>query len=175
MTREQYDAAVTQETQTFTAAETEAASGGYPGGVPPFRRSESPAGRSPSSYSGTSYGDPSSVTQAMNTPPYGENYGYGSGGSSAQPAQPDDTRRHNGTRSHARHGGNDEASRAARQAYPQDGYQGTGSYPADDYQGTGSYPAGGYPTSGYSTGGYPDAGHHGQCQWPPGQWPSRPV
>ena len=163
MTREQYDAAVTQETQTFTAAETEAASGGYPGGVPPFRRSESPAGRSPSSYSGTSYGDPSSVTQAMNTPPYGENYGYGSGGSSAQPAQPADTRRHNGTRSHARHGGNDEASRAARQAYPQDGYQGTGSYPADDYQGTGSYPAGGYPTSGYSTGGYPDAGHHGNA------------
>ena len=166
MTREQYDAAVTQETQTFTAAETEAASGGYPGGVPPLRRSESPADRSkadrsPSSYSGTSYGDPSSVTQAMNTPPYGENYGYGSGGSSAQPAQSDDTRRHNGTRSHARHGGNDEASRAAQQAYPRDGYQGTGSYPAGDYQGTGSYPAGGYPTSGYSTGGYPDAGHQG--------------
>ena len=147
MTREQYDAAVTQETQTFTAAETEAASGGYPGGLPPFRQSESSAGRSPSSYSGTSYGDPSSVTQAMNTPPYGENYGYGSGGS---PAQPDDTRRPNGTRSHARHGGNDEASRAARQAYPQDGHQGTG-----------SYPAGGYPTGGYSTGGYPDAGRQG--------------
>ena len=156
MTREQYDAAVTQETQTFTAAETEAASGGYPGGLPPFRQSESSAGRSPSSYSGTSYGDPSSVTQAMNTPPYGENYGYGSGGS---PAQPDDTRRHNGTRSHARHGGNDEASKAARQAYPQDGYQGTGSYPAGDYQGTGSYPAGGYPTGGYSTGGYPTGGY----------------
>jgi len=161
MTREHYDAAVTQETQTFTAAETEAASGGYPGGVPPFRRSESPAGRSPSSYSGTSYGDPSSVTQAIATPPYGENYGYGSGGS---PAQPDDPRQHNGTRSHARHGGNDEASRAARQAYPQDGYQGTGSYPAGDYQGTGSYPTGGYPTGAYptgeySTGGYPDAGH----------------
>lgn len=156
MTREHYDAAVTQETQTFTAAETEAASGGYPGGVPPFRRSESPAGRSPSSYSGTSYGDPSSVTQAIATPPYGENYGYGSGGS---PAQPDDPRQHNGTRSHARHGGNDEASRAARQAYPQDGYQGTGSYPAGDYQGTGSYPTGGYPTGEYSTGGYPDAGH----------------
>ena len=74
MTREQYDAAVTQETQTFTAAETEAASGGYPGGMPPFRQSES-------SYSGTSYSDPSSVTQAMNTPLYGENYGYGSRGS----------------------------------------------------------------------------------------------
>ena len=170
-TREQYDAAVTQETQTFTAAETEAASSGYPGGVPPFRQSGSPADRSPSSYSGTSYGDPSSVTQAMNTPPHGENYGYGSGGSPAQPAQPDDPRRHNGTRSHARHGGNDEAFRAARQAYPQDGYQGTGSYPAGDYQSTGSYPAGGYPTSGYPTGGYstagyptggyPDAGHQG--------------
>jgi hypothetical protein len=160
-TREQYDAAVMQETQTFTAAETEAASSGYPGGVPPFRQSGSPADRSLSSYSGTSYGDPSSITQAMNTPPHGENYGYGSGGSPAQPAQPDDPRRHNGTRSHARHGGNDEASRAARQAYPQDGYQGTGSYPAGDYQGTGSYPAGGYPTGGYSTAGYPDAGHQG--------------
>ena len=128
MPREQYDATVTQETQTFSAAETEAASSGYPGGVPPFRQSESSAnGRSPSSYSGTAYGDPSPVTQAMTTPPYGENYGYGSGGS---PAQPDDPRRQNGTRSHARHGGTGEAGRAARQAYPQDGYQGTGSNPA---------------------------------------------
>ena len=83
-TRDQYDA-VAQETQTFSAAETEAASGGYPGGVPPFRQSESSAGgRPPSSYSGTSYDEPSSVTQAMNTPPYGETYGYGSGGSPAR-------------------------------------------------------------------------------------------
>ena len=138
MTRDQYDAAVAQETQTFSAAETEAASAGYPGGVPPYRQSESPAGgRSPSSYSGTAYGDSSSVTQAMSTPPYGENYGYSSGGS---PAQPDDPRRQNGARSHARHGGTGEATRAARQAYPQDGYQGsTGSYPASGYQGSGSY------------------------------------
>ena len=165
MTRDQYDATVAQETQTFSAAETEAASAGYPGGVPPFRQSEpSPGGRSPSSYSGTAYGDPSSVTQAMNTPPYGENYGYGSGGS---PAQPDDPRRQNGTRSHARPGDTGEATRAARKAYPQDGYQGTGGYPADGYQGTGSHQstgshqAGGYPTGGYPTGGYPDGGHQG--------------
>jgi hypothetical protein len=127
MPREQYDATVTQETQTFSAAETEAAGSGYPGGVPPFRQSE---------------------------------------------------RQQNGTRSHARHGGTGEAGRAARQAYPQDGYQDTGSNPARSYQGSGSYqdggsyqgsgsyqtdgyPAGGYPTGGYSTGGYPDGGHQG--------------
>jgi hypothetical protein len=160
-TRDQYDA-VAQETQTFSAAETEAASGGYPGGVPPFRQSESSAGgRSPSSYSGTSYDDPSSVTQAMNTPPYGETYGYGSGGSPAQAPQPDAPRRQNGTRSHARHSGTGEATRAARQTYPQDAHQGTGGYPADGYQGTGSYQVGGYPSGGYPTGGYPDGGHQG--------------
>ena len=110
MPREQYDAAVTQETQTFSAAETEAASSGYPGGVPPFRQSE---------------------------------------------------RRQTGTRSHARHGGTGEAGRTARQAYPQDGYQGTGSNPASSYQGSGSYQTGGYPTGGYPTGGYPDGGYQG--------------
>ena len=167
MPREQYDTTVTQETQTFSAAETEAASSGYPGGVPPFRQSESSAnGRSPSSYSGTSYGDPSSVTQAMTTPPYGENYGYGSGGS-ADPA--DDPRRQNGARSHARHGGTGEAGRAARQAHPQDGYQDTGSnrrIPGQrelsghgNYQGSGSHQTGGYPTGGYPTGGYPTGGY----------------
>ena len=165
MTREQYDAAVTQETQTFTAAETEAAGGRYPGGMPPFRQSESSVSRSPSpsSYSGTSYGDPSSATQAMTTPSYGENYGYGSGGAQGQS---DDSRRHNGTRSHARHGGNDEASRAARQSYPQDRYHGTGSYPAGVYQGTGSHQAGGYPGSTYpgsadqgNANGYRGSGH----------------
>ena len=110
MPREEYDATVTQETQTFSAAETEAASSGYPGGVPPFRQSE---------------------------------------------------RRQNGTRSHARHGGTGEAGRAARQAYPQDGYQDTASNPAGGYQGSGSYQTGGYPTGGYPTGGYPDGGHQG--------------
>ena len=157
-TRDQY-AAAAQETRTFSAAETEAASGGYPGGVPPFRQSESAGARSPSSYSGTAYGGPSSVTQAMNTPPYGENYEYGSGGPPT--AQPDDPRRQNGARSHARHGGTGEATRAGRQAYPQDGYQGTGSYPAGGYQGTGSHQTDRYPTGGYPTEGYLDGGHEG--------------
>lgn len=165
MTREHYDASVTQETQTFSAAETEAA-GGYPGGVPPFRQFESSTtgGRSPSAYPGASYSDPSSVTQAMSTPPYGENYGYGSADS---PAQPDDPRRPDGTRSHARHGGSSELNRAARPTYPQDSSQATGSYPVGGYQSVGSYPvtgshqADGYPPGGYPTGGYPDAGHQG--------------
>ena len=139
MTREQYDAAVTQETQTFTAAETEAAGGGYPGGMPPFRQSESPAGRSPSSHSGTSYGDPSSVTQAMTTPSYGENYGYGSGGS--RQAQRTTL---GGTMAPGVTPGTAVTTKRPGprgSAYPQDRYQGTGSYPAEDYQGTGSYPA----------------------------------
>jgi hypothetical protein len=124
--------------------------------------------RSPASYSGTAYGDPSSATQAINTPPYGENYEYGSGGSPA--AQPDDPRRQNGARSHARHGGTGEATRAGRQAYPQDGYQGTGSYPAGGYQGTGSHQSTGshrtdrYPTGGYPTEEYLDGGQQGNGQ-----------
>ena len=159
VTRDQYDTATTQATPTFSAAETEAANGGYPGGAPSFRPSESPAvGRSPSSYSGASYGDPSSLTQAMNTLPYGENYGYGSGGS---PAQPEDPRRPNGARSHAQHSGNGEATRAGRNVYPQDGYQGTGSYPSGGYPGSGSNQTGGYPADGYPTGSYPDAGQQG--------------
>ena len=162
MTREQYDAAVTQETQTFTVAETAAAGGGYPGGMPPFRQSESPAGRSPSSRSGTSYGDPPTVTHAMTAPSYGENHGFGSGGAQAQA---DDPRRHNGTRSHARHGGNDDASRAARQSYPQDRYHGTGSYPAEVYQGTGSYPAEVYQGTGsHQAGGYPASTYPGSAE-----------
>jgi hypothetical protein len=133
MTREQYDAAVAQETQTFSLADKEAASGGYPVGVPPFRQSEPPAsGRAsearasrtaPYPYSGTPYGDPSSVTQSVNTPPYGASYGYGN-----PAAQADDPRRQNGTRNPARHAGRGEANRAPRQAYPQDDYQGTGRY-----------------------------------------------
>ena len=141
--------------------------------MPPFRQSESPADRSPSSYSGTSHGAPSSITQAMNTSSYGENYGYGSGGSQAQQAQPEDPRRHNGTRSHARHGGNDEVPRAARQSYPRRRYQGAGSYPAEvtrapaitsaDRFPTGGYSTGGYSTGRYSTGGYPDASRRGNA------------
>ena len=172
MTREHYDASVTQETQTFSVAEAEAASSGYPGGVPPFRQFESSTtgGRSPSSYPGASYSDPSSVIQAMSTPPYGENYGYDSGGSPAQPndpRRPDDPRRPNGPRSHARHGGTSELTSATRPTYPQDSSPATGSYPVGGYQSVGSYPgtgshqADGYSAGGYLTGGYPDAGHQG--------------
>jgi hypothetical protein len=42
--RDQYESAVTQETQSFSLADTHAASGGYPGGVPPFRQFDGPAG-----------------------------------------------------------------------------------------------------------------------------------
>jgi hypothetical protein len=37
LTRDQYEAAISQETQTFSVADAEAAPGGYPGGTPPFR------------------------------------------------------------------------------------------------------------------------------------------
>jgi hypothetical protein len=42
--RDQYEAAVSQETQTFSLADTQAATGGYPGGVPPFRQFDQPTG-----------------------------------------------------------------------------------------------------------------------------------
>ncbi len=43
LSREQYEAAVSQETQTFSLSDTQAATGGYPGGVPPLRQYELPA------------------------------------------------------------------------------------------------------------------------------------
>ena len=48
LTRDQYEAVVSQETQSFSLADTQAATGGYPGGVPPFRQHELPAGGGPS-------------------------------------------------------------------------------------------------------------------------------
>jgi len=42
--REQYDGAPSQETQSFSLADAQAATGGYPGGVPPFRQFELPPG-----------------------------------------------------------------------------------------------------------------------------------
>ena len=44
--RERYDVAMSQDTQTFSTADPKAASGGYPGGVPPLRQLELPAGGS---------------------------------------------------------------------------------------------------------------------------------
>ena len=41
--REPYDAAVAQETQAFSVADTQAAGGGYPDRVPPFRQFDRPA------------------------------------------------------------------------------------------------------------------------------------
>ena len=41
--REQYDAAVAQDTQAFSVADTQAAGGGYPDRVPPFRQFDRPA------------------------------------------------------------------------------------------------------------------------------------
>ena len=41
--REQYEAAVAQETQAFSVADTQAAGGGYPDRVPPFRQFDRPA------------------------------------------------------------------------------------------------------------------------------------
>ena len=113
---------------------------------------------SPYPYSAPSYGDSSSVTQTMATPPYGQDYGYGRGDSAAQAGEP---RRHNGTRSHARPDGTGEGTRTTGQAYPRHSHQATGSY-----EGTGSYPGNGNPGNGnqtgsYPVGGYPGNGHRG--------------
>jgi hypothetical protein len=43
LSREQYEAAVTQETQTFSMADAQTAGGGYPDRVPPLRQSGRPA------------------------------------------------------------------------------------------------------------------------------------
>jgi hypothetical protein len=108
----------------------------------------------------------------MSTPPYGQSYGRGN--SAGEP------RRQNGTRSHARPEGTGESTRPARQAYPQDshqatgsyqstgGYQGTGSSQANagnngsgGYPGNGSYPGNGYPGHGQQAGSYPGSGYQG--------------
>ena len=96
----------------------------------------------------------------QSTPPYGENYGYGSG---SPAARADDQRRPGGTGSHARPGGSGEgipATRPTQRAYPQDGSQGTGSYPAGGYA-PGGNQGSGYPGSGYQAGGYPGNGRPG--------------
>ena len=110
-------------------------------------------------YTGTSYGGPSSATQAMSTPPYGENYGYGSQGPAPQG---DDPRRQNGSRN------------PARRVYPQD------SYPTGNRQGTAGYPGAGasYSGNGYRSGGYqgieyPGSGYPGNGY--PGGGPRAPY
>jgi hypothetical protein len=121
-------------------------------------------GTAPYPYPAPSYNDPSSATQAMSTPPYGQSYGRGN--AAGEP------RRQNGTGSHARPEGTGEGTRPARQAYPQDSHQATGSYQSTvGYQGTGSSQAnagnngsGGYPARGQQAGSYPAGGYPGNGQ-----------
>jgi hypothetical protein len=114
---------------------------------------------SPYPYAAPTYGDSSSVTQTMSTPPYGQDYGYGS---SATPAEP---RPRNGTRRHARPESAGEGTRPVRQAYPRGSHQATGSYQGSGgaHAGNGreaaSYPVGGYQGSGYPGGGRRGNGH----------------
>ena len=136
---------------------------------------------SPYPNSTPSYEDPSSVTQTMATPPYGQDYGYGRGTSAARAGEP----RHKAARSHARPDGTGEGTTTARPAHPRHSRQATGSYqPTGSYPATGSYQAtgsnqvsGGYPGNGsysgngyqgggyqagsYPAGGYPGNGHRG--------------
>ena len=55
--REQYEATVAQDTQSFSLADTQAATGGYPGGVPPFRQYELPASGGPNGLNGNGNGN----------------------------------------------------------------------------------------------------------------------
>jgi hypothetical protein len=146
MSREQYEAAVSQDTQTFTLADSQAAAGGYPGGAPPVRQFDSLAGGSTPSYGGgrpggsdrgDGYRSPApphsgSADTSVSTPPYGQNYG-GDGYGYGDPAQ--DARRSASQASRASDG---EANRATRPVYPPDGYPRGSTYPQRTYpQGNG--------------------------------------
>jgi len=170
-TRGQYEAAAGQETQAFSLADAQAAGGGYPDGVPPFRQAGRPShsgnggrgrpdagrpdplrsdgyrsdplrsdrlrpdslrpgdgygGTAPNSpytpnspyaahpYSQQPYGEPA---QSMDTPPYGERYGYGNPAHQGGPAG--DPRRANGGWSPGPASGNGGGgSWGSRPAYP---------------------------------------------------------
>jgi hypothetical protein len=114
--------------------------------------------RSGGSHARGSYGGPSSVTKSMPTPPYGENYGYGSRGA-VSPG--DDRNRPNGTRNHARHAATSEGTRPTRHVYPQD------SSAARNRQGTNGNPGTGYQASRYRASGYPGSSYPGNGQRAP--------
>jgi hypothetical protein len=165
LTRGPYEAAAGQETQAFSLADTQAAGGGYPDGVPPFRQFDQPshggnggrgrsaAGRpdplrsdgyrsdplrsapirpdslrpgdgygasnspytpnSPYPYPQQPYGEPA---QPVNTPPYGERYGYGN--PADQGGQAGDPRRANGGWTPGQVGGNGGGSWGSPPSYP---------------------------------------------------------
>ena len=104
----------------------------------------------------------SSATQAVATPPYGQDYGNGRADATAQVAEPQRSR----TGSHARPNGSSDWTRTARPTQPRHSYQATGGYPGNgSYPGssypTGSYPTGSYPAGSYPADGYPGNGHRG--------------
>ena len=118
-------------------------------------------GTSPYPYPAPSYGDTSSATQTMSTPPYGQDYGNGNGHSAAPTSEP---RRRNGTGSHARPEGTGNGTRPVRPAYPRDSHQANGNggnQGSGGYPGNGSYPANPYPGSAYPGSAYPGNGHRG--------------
>jgi hypothetical protein len=185
LSREQYEAAGTQETQTFNTADAQPTGAGYPDGAPPFRQFDRPAHnmngrgrsdpprsgqyrpdplrsdplrsdhprpdplRSGDGYRGTvpntaypypqqPYGEP---TSSMNTPPYGERYGYGNPADQAdqadQASPAADPRRANGGRRPGQADGNGtgDRNRGSRPGYPQaNGYRGPYDPPSYDRQ-----------------------------------------
>ena len=103
------------------------------------------------------HGTSSSATQAVATPPYGQDYGSGRADAAAQVAEPQRSR----TGSHARPNGSSDWTRTARPTHPRHSYQPTGGYPGNgSYPGNGN-PAGSYPTGSYPTGSYPADGYLG--------------
>jgi hypothetical protein len=112
-------------------------------------------GTSPYPLAAPTYGDSSSVTQTMSTPPYGQDYGFGSPPAPAAPAS--EPRRHNGTGSHSRPEG--AGTRPVRQPYPRDSHRAAGNQGAAGYPGNVSYPGNGYPANGYQGGGHRANGH----------------
>jgi len=104
----------------------------------------------------------SSATQAVATPPYGQDYGNGRADATAQVAEPQRSR----TGSHARPNGSSDWTRTARPTQPRHSYQATGGYPGNgSHPGNGnpagSYPTGSYPIGPYPADGYPGNGHRG--------------
>jgi len=98
----------------------------------------------------------SSTTQAVATPPYGQDYGHGRADAAAQVAEPERSR----TGTHARPNGSSDWTRTARPTQPRHSYPATGGYPGNGNP-AGSYPTGSYPIGPYPADGYPGNGHRG--------------
>ena len=145
MPRDQYEAAISQETQTFSAVDGDPSS--HQSGTPPYGYELPPAaGRQApdqyrqNGYSGTGgyprpYTQPGQSAQGPQTPPYGENYGY-----DARSGRPAPTGRggHERDRDYGRpavKGGRPEQTRGDRPGYATDqrpGYpDGRPGYPAE--------------------------------------------